>query len=297
MIYKEVNNVQNIIELKNVNKKYKDFQLDDININVKKGYITGFIGPNGAGKSTIIKLIMNLVKKDSGIINVFGADNTNHDKEIKSRIGFIYNDCYFYENLKIAKNEKIISTFYDDWDHDKFLSYLDRFNLNKNHKVANLSKGMKTKFAIAIALSHNADLLIMDEPTSNLDPIFRRELLDIMYEFIQDENKSIFLSTHITSDLDKIADYITFINKGKILFSESIDFINDNYKIIKGNKELLNQINRDYIIGINKTQYGFDALTTKPSKMIEQYQDSICIEKANLEDIMIYYRKGELIDV
>ncbi|GKX31426.1 ABC transporter ATP-binding protein [Vallitalea longa] len=287
--------MENVIEIKNVTKNYSDFKLDNININIKKGFITGFIGPNGAGKSTTIKLIMNLIRKDSGLINIFGLDNTNHDREIKSRIGFVYDECCFYENLKIISNEKVISAFYKDWDHKKFISYLKRFELNPNKRVKRLSKGMKTKFAIAIALSHNADLLIMDEPTAGLDPIFRRELLDILYDLIQDENKSIFFSTHITSDLDKIADYITFINKGQIVFSKSTDVINDNYKIIKGNKELLSEIDKQYIIGINKNRYGFDALTTNSSKLIEKYQDSICIENANLEDIMVYYiKKGEL---
>lgn len=283
--------MENIIEIKNVTKSYSDFKLDNINIDIKKGFITGFIGPNGAGKSTTIKLIMNLIQKESGEINIFGMNNTKHDKEIKSRIGFVYDDCCFFDNLTIKSNEKIISSFYKEWNHDLFTTYLKRFELNPNKRIRKLSKGMKTKFAIAIALSHNADLLIMDEPTGGLDPIFRRELLDILYDLIQDENKSIFFSTHITSDLDKIADYITFINKGKIVFSKPTDIINDSYKIVKGNSELLSMINKDHLIGINKNRYGFEALTTHSRELIESYQDSIIVDNANLEDIMVFHIK------
>ena len=281
--------MENILEIKNLTKEYNDFKLDNISFDVKKGYIMGFIGPNGSGKTTTIKLIMNLIKKQSGQINIFGLDNEFHDKEIKSRIGFVYDECSYFDHLSVMKNAKVIAPFYKDWDNELFNSYIKRFNLNPKKKLSKLSKGMKTKFSLAVALSHNADLIIMDEPTAGLDPIFRRELLDILYDLIQDENKSIFFSTHITSDLDRIADYITFINKGKIVFSKSTDDINDNYRLIKGPNEWLTSLDTTLLIGVKKNRYGFEALTNSSDLLISQFSDNLVIEKPSLEDIMIHY--------
>jgi ABC-2 type transport system ATP-binding protein len=281
--------MDNVIEMSNVTKCYSDFKLNNIDINVKKGFVTGFIGPNGSGKSTTIKLLMNLLQKQSGTIKIFGMDNITCEKDIKSRIGFVYDEFCFFEHLSINSNEKIIAPFYENWDHELFKSYLHKFQLNPKKRLSKLSKGMKTKFSLAVALSHNADLLIMDEPTAGLDPIFRRELLDILYDLMQDENKSIFLSTHITSDLDKIADYITFINKGEIIFSKSTNDIFDNYKIVKGSKELLSNIDESLLIGMKTNRFGFEGLTTNAQKLTTQFNDSIIIDNANLEDIMIFY--------
>ena len=202
-----------MLEINNLSKEfYEGFKLDNISFKLEPGYIMGFIGPNGSGKSTAIKLIMNLLKKDSGEIKIFGKDNIKSEIEIKDRIGFVYDEPYFYDNLTINHMKNIIAPFYSKWDDDLFQKYLRDFELGNDYKIKKLSKGMKMKFALAIALSHHAELIIMDEPTSGLDPIFRREILDILHNIIQDENTSIFFSTHITTDLEKIADYITYIN-------------------------------------------------------------------------------------
>ena len=187
-----------ILEVDKLSRRFDAFQLNEISFKIKPGYIMGFIGANGSGKTTTIKLIMNLIRKDSGEIKLFGKDNIEFEKEVKDRIGFVYDDLYFYENLSIEEMKDIIAPFYSKWDDELFYKYLDEFDLYKNMVIKDLSKGMKMKFSLSLALSHHADFIIMDEPTAGLDPIVRRELLDILYDIIQDENKAIFFSTHIT---------------------------------------------------------------------------------------------------
>lgn len=250
-----------MLKVKNLTKEFKNFRLKDVSFNLEPGYIMGFIGPNGSGKTTTIKLIMNIFKRDSGSIEIFGRDNIKFEKEIKNRIGFVYDESHFYEDLTIRQMKNIVAPFYTEWNEEIFQKYIKDFSLDDKLKIKKLSKGMKMKFSLSLALSHNADLIIMDEPTSGLDPIFRREILDILYEVIQDENKSIFFSTHITTDLEKIADYITFINDGQIVFSETKDKILESYVIVKGGNELLNSKSRKEFIGIRETNVGFEALT------------------------------------
>lgn len=288
--------MENILEVKNLRKDFKDFSLNDITFSMPKGFIMGFIGPNGSGKSTTIKLIMNLLKKDSGEINVFGLDNIKHEQEIKNRIGFVYDQDYFYEELTISEMKNIISRTYNKWSDETFLKYLKEFDLDNKKKIKNLSKGMKMKFQLAIALSHEAELLIMDEPTSGLDPLVRAELLDILSYIIQDENKGVFFSTHITSDLDKIADYITFINKGDIVFSTSKDEILDNYGIVKGGNDLLDKDVKKNFIGIKENKFGFEGLVDNKQNAIKIFNSDAIIEKPTLEDIMLYYTRGSLND-
>lgn len=284
--------MNHILEINNLTKEFLDFKLNDISIKLAPGYIMGFIGPNGSGKTTTIKLIMNLLKKDAGEIKVFGKDHIKYEKEIKNRIGFVYDESYFYENLTIEQMKDVIAPFYSDWDEKLFFKYMADFGLNIGQKIKNLSKGMKMKFSLSLALSHNADFIIMDEPTSGLDPIVRRELLDILYEIIQDEKKAIFFSTHITTDLEKIADYICFIDRGEIVFTKTIDDVFDSYKMVKGDKNLLDHINKNKFIGIRETNIGFEALVEGREDVKELLGEDIIIEKPSLEDIMYYYIKG-----
>lgn len=284
--------MDNILEVKNLSKSYKDFALNDISFQLKKGYIMGFIGPNGAGKSTTIKLIMNLIKKNSGEINIFGLDNIKNEKDVKQRIGFVYDETYCYEDLNLIDMKNIIAKFYKNWDDKAFYKYLSDFNLPKDKKIKELSKGMKTKYSLAIALSHKAELILMDEPTSGLDPVFRSELLEIIRSIIKDENKSVFFSTHITTDLEKVADYITFINNGKIVFSDTKDDILEKYKIVKGANSLINSDTKKEFIGINESSFGFDALTDNPEKIKKLFGKDTLIERASLEDIMVYTVRG-----
>jgi ABC-2 type transport system ATP-binding protein len=286
--------MNDVLEIKNVRKNYKLFSLEDINFSLKKGYIMGFIGPNGAGKSTTIKLIMNLVKKDSGTIKLFGMDHITKEKEIKSRIGFVYDENYYYEELTVKEMKSIIAPFYKNWDNTVFNKYLKEFDLPAGKKIKELSKGMKMKFSLAIALSHRAELIIMDEPTAGLDPVFRSELLDILYNIIQDETVSIFFSTHITTDLEKIADYITFINKGRIVFSEEKDKVLEDYAIIKGGKELLDRDTKREFVSVRENNYGFEALTNNLQRVKGLFKNSILIEKPTLEDIMVYTVRGNI---
>ena len=284
--------MDNILEIKSLKKSYENFTLDNLNFNVKRGSVMGFIGPNGAGKSTTIKLIMNLIKKDSGNIKIFGMENLKHDKEIKQKIGFVYDENYFYEEINIIEMKNILCPFYKNWNNTLFEKYIKEFELPQKSKIKTLSKGMKMKFSLALALSHNAELIVMDEPTSGLDPVFRSELLDILYNIIQDENVSIFFSTHITTDLEKIADYITFINKGKLIFSQSKDEIFENYGLVKGNKELLDNDTRREFVSIKETDFRFEALTKDISKARKLFKGKSIIERASLEDIMVYTVRG-----
>lgn len=286
--------MENILEIKNLRKSYKDFTLDNLTFNVERGSVMGFIGPNGAGKSTTIKLIMNLIKKDSGNINVFGLENSEHNKEIKEKIGFVYDENYFYEELNIVEMKNILRPFYKSWNDTLFEKYIKQFELPKKNKIKNLSKGMKTKLSLALALCHNAELIIMDEPTSGLDPVFRSELLEILYSVIQDENVSIFFSTHITTDLEKIADYITFINKGKLVFTQPKDEIVENYGLVKGSKDLLDNDTRREFVSIKETSFGFEALTKDINKARKILNGKGIIEKASLEDIMVYTVRGNV---
>lgn len=277
-----------ILEIKNLSKSYNSFNLDDVNFSLEEGYIMGFIGPNGAGKTTTIKLIMNLIKKSAGEIKIFGLDNITNEKEIKNRIGFVYDDCNFYENLSIKDNAMLISDFYDNWNWSEFDKYLEKFKLDKKQKFRELSKGMKSKFAISAALSHDAELLIMDEPTSGMDPIFRQEIINMLQEYIEDGKRSILFSTHIISDIEKMADYITFINEGRIVFSEEKNVLEDKYRIVKGGLDILNNSLEDEFIKIRKNKYGFSGLTVNYNKLREKYGSGIIVDNPNIEDIMIY---------
>ncbi|NLI58478.1 MAG: ABC transporter ATP-binding protein [Clostridium sp.] len=282
-----------ILEIKNLRKDFKGFSLKDINLSLERGFIMGFIGPNGAGKSTTIKLILNLMERDRGEINVFGKDNIKNEIEVKNKIGFVLDENHYYEEITIKEMKRIIAPFYKQWDDGVFNKYVKDFGLPIDRKIKELSKGMKMKFSLAVALSHNAELLIMDEPTSGLDPVVRSELLDILSDLMQDENKGVFFSTHITSDLDKIADYITFINNGEIVFSTTKDDILDNFGLVKGPKELIFDNNLYEFVGMRENQYGFEALVQDKEKFKKLYGNKVVIEKPTLEDIMVYYTRRD----
>ncbi|MBU3174880.1 ABC transporter ATP-binding protein [Clostridium estertheticum] len=286
--------MSSVLDVRNLNKSYGDFCLNGLNFKLEKGYVMGFIGPNGSGKSTTIKSIMNLIKKDSGSISVFGMDSVKYERKIKEKIGFVYDENIFYGMLTINEMKNIIAGFYRRWDENKFKEYIKHFELNPNKVIDKLSKGMKIKFALALALSHGAELIVMDEPTSGLDPAFRSELMDILYNVIQNEEMSIFFSTHITADLEKIADYITFINKGSMVFSESKEEVLQKYAIVKGSSRLLDLNIRKEFIGIRETASGFEALTNNKEKARILFNDSCKIEKASLEDIMVYTIRGDI---
>ena len=225
--------MKDILEVTNLNKKYSDFELKNINIKLPKGMIMGLIGENGAGKSTTIKSILNVINTDSGEIKIFEKDNRKYEKEIKEEIGVVLDDSFLSEYLNPNDINKIMKNIYKNWDEKLYFNYVEKFKLPKDKISKEYSSGMKMKLKIAVALSHHPKLLILDEPTSGLDPIARNEILDIFQDFIQDEENGILVSSHITSDLEHIADYITFISEGKIVFTKTRDELLDNYGISK----------------------------------------------------------------
>lgn len=285
--------MESVIELQHVYKAFKGFELKDLSLSVKKDFVTGFIGGNGAGKSTTIKLIMNLLQPDSGTISIFGMDFKKNEKEIKQRIGFVFDSNIFYENITLAEMKKIIKPAYRKWDDALFDQYVDMFELPLKKNLKTFSKGMKMKASLAIALSHHAELIIMDEPTSGLDPIFRSELLDILHNLMQNGERTIFFSTHITTDLDRIADYITFIHNGQHIFTKEYYKIEEEFAIVKGGTNLLDRDTEQEFIGIRKTNLGFRALTANKQRIEKLFGDTVIIEKPTLEDIMLYTKKGE----
>lgn len=282
---------ENALEVKNITKNYKEFELKDVSFNIPKGFVMGLIGPNGAGKTTTIKAIMNLVHLDDGEIKVFEENLKENEIEIKNRIGFVYDDCCAFEDFTIKENKNIIASFYSNWDEAKFNYYLDKFELNEKKKVKELSKGQKMRFSLAIALSHNAELLILDEPTSGLDPVFRSEMLDILFEIIANGEVSVLYSTHITTDLEKLADYITFLNRGKVQFSMEKDLLLEKYMVVKGGLDDLSKELEKELIGVRKSRYNFEALTSDMSKVRKICGDKVIFEKATLDDIVVYYSK------
>ena len=284
-----------ILELRGVSKVFPEFSLDEVSFSLEPGYIMGFIGANGAGKSTTIKLIMNLLHLDGGEIKVFGLDSRQDELEIKQRIGFVYDENHFYEELTIKEMTMVVAPFYKNWDQQCYQSFVHRFELPEKKKIKTFSRGMKMKYSLAVALAHDAELLIMDEPTSGLDPIVRSELLEILSEVIQDERKSVLFSSHITSDLDRIADYITLIHNGRVLFSEPKDQLLENYILIKGGHDLLDGRLKPYLVGMRENQFGFEGLVTNGEQVQNLVHGKAILERPNLEDIMLFSTRGKMV--
>ena len=275
------------IEVNNLTKKYDGFTLDNVSFKVPKGSIMGFIGQNGAGKSTTINAILNIVKRDGGEIKLFGLDNLKNETEVKENLAAVFDELPFNEDLNAKILSKVMSDIYKNWDEKVFFNYLDIFSLPSKKAFKKFSKGMKMKLQIAVALSHHAKLLIMDEATTGLDPVVRNEILDIFMEYLQDENNTIFMSTHITSDLEKIADMVTFIDKGKIILSGYKDEILDNYGVIKCGKAEFESIDKTDYIGMRHTDYGVEMLVSDRHKIKEKYTN-IVVDKTTLDEIMVF---------
>ena len=280
------------LEVRGLSKDYGDFRLKDVSFTVPRGYICGLIGPNGAGKTTIIRLVLNLIRRDGGEVRAFGLDNVRDEVAFKSRVGFVHETPRFYEHLSLRRIRDTVAPFYPKWDDALFDRLLGDFDLPPGKRFSRLSRGMKTKFALAMALAHDADLLILDEPTSGLDPVFRRRLLEKLREVIQDEGKAVLFSTHITSDLERIADYITFILDGEIVFSSPREEVLDKWGVVKGGKELCEAGMKDLFRGIRKGEYGVQALTDDIPGVRRRLGRNAVIERASLEDIMFFLTKG-----
>ncbi len=280
-----------ILEVSGLKKDFGTFHLQDISFSLQEGCITGFIGINGAGKTTTIKTILGLVSNYSGTIKLFGKDIRKNERELKNHIGIVFDEGYLYEDLTLIEMKMIVSASYKSWDDSAFKNNIERFKLQLNQRISTLSKGMRMKFSIALALSHHAELLIMDEPTSGLDPLIRNEVMDLLLEFMKEDGKSVLFSSHITSDLDKVADMLILINNGKILLNEEKDLLLDTHALVKGDKALLNDHTKKLFLALRETDYGFSGITNKRNE-IKQQLKNIQIERPSIEDIMLGYVKG-----
>ncbi|MDC7287971.1 ABC transporter ATP-binding protein [Blautia schinkii] len=281
----------NILEISGLNKSYKDFSLTDVSFTLPEDCITGFIGINGAGKTTTIRTILGLTQKTSGTIKLFGKNIETNEQELKNRIGVVLDDGRFYDELTMAEMKSIIAPAYSKWNEKDYKEYMDRFSLNPKQKIITLSKGMRMKFALTLALSHEAELLIMDEPTSGLDPLIRSQLLEIMSDYMKKGGRGVFFSTHITSDLEKVADMLILINNGKILFEQEKDILMDSFRIIKGDSRMLNTDNKKLFMSLEVTEFGFEGITNRVSE-IQSSIPGVLTEKPSIEDIMLGYIEG-----
>ena len=287
--------MENIIEIKNLKKRYDDkFGLGEIDITIPKGVIVGLIGENGAGKTTLIKSMLNIVKIDSGEIKIFEKDYKKDEKEIKEDIGVVLDNMFFPELLNAKDINNTMKDIYKNWDSKLYFSYLKDFNLPDDKSLKTMSKGMRKKLEIATALAHKPKLLILDGPTSGLDPVVRSEVLDIFQKFIEDEEHSIVLSTHITSDLEHIADEIIFIDNGKKVLQNSRDEIIDNFGVLKCDIDYFSKIDKQDIIAYKKTKYTYEILVNNKEQMSRKYDECV-IDKITLEELMVLIIKGEKI--
>lgn len=281
-----------ILKVENLTKKYDDFLLDKVSFYVPKGNIVGLIGENGAGKSTTINTMLDIIERDSGDIYILDSEKNKVNNEIREKIGVVFDGNNFPEDLTPQKLNNVLARIYKNWEDKTFFEYIEKFNLPKTKKIKNFSKGMKMKLSISVALSHNAELLILDEATSGLDPIVRDDILDILLEFVQDENKSILISSHITSDLEKVADYIVFIHKGKVIFEETKDNLIYDYGIMKCKQKDFSSIDKEDIIRFRRMDYGYEILVKNKNELERKYPNMV-MDNIKIEDIMLMYVKGE----
>lgn len=284
--------MENNIEVRQMTKTYPAFRLDRVDLCVPKGSIVGLIGENGAGKTTLIKGMLGLIHPEEGEVLIFGKDTQTSMKEIKKDIGVVLDGSFFMELLKVQAIDTVMKGIYDKWDTALFYDYLERFGIDPSKKIKELSKGMQKKLEILTALSHHPKLLILDEPTSGLDPVVRNEILDIFQDFILDEECSILLSTHITSDLEHIADYLAFIDNGHMIFFETRDKVLDSYGILKCDQQQFERLEPSDVIRYRKNRYNYEVLVSDRHVIRRTYRDAV-IEKTTIENLMLLYIKGE----
>lgn len=284
----------NILTLENVNKEYKksSFSIRNISFSLPEGSILGFIGENGSGKSTTMNCILNVLRKDSGKIEIFGKEMSDEDTDIRENIGVVYDSNNFPEHLTAEQLADIFEKIYSKWDNACFEEYMQRFSLPKSQKIKTYSRGMSMKLAIAVALSHESKLLILDEATSGLDPIMRDEILDVLLEFVKQEDHSILLSSHITSDLEKIADYIVFIHDGEIILNKTKDELIYEYGVIRCSENDFISIATDDILSYMKKDYQIDVLVSDRKLMKKKYKNLI-VDNVSLDEMMLLMVRGE----
>lgn len=282
--------MDNILEISGLNKKFESFALKDVTFALPVGYVMGFIGPNGAGKTSTIKSVLNMLRYDSGTIKLFEQENA----DASERIGVVMDQPFYVNEWKMKDVEQAVSSFYKNWDREKFFRLLKEFNIEQGKTVKSLSRGMKVKLMIAVALSHNAELLILDEPTSGLDPVARDELMDLLREYMEEEGRGILFSTHITSDLEKIADYITYIKDGQIIFTGLREELLERFCMIKGGAGEINAEQKKHIYGLREYAAGFEGMIK--AEDIKLFPKALS-EPVNLEEIIIFMNKEDTAEI
>ena len=280
------------IRIRGLRKSYRHFTLRDVDLDVPRGFVTGLIGPNGAGKTTLIKLVMNLVRRDAGTVKVLGLDNIADEVAVKSRVGFIYDEPPFYHDMSLGASARAIAPFYPGWNDGRFRALADRFGLPLGKRFKALSHGMKMKFALAVALSHDADLLLMDEPTAGLDLAFRRELLDELRAILEDEGKSVLFSTHITADLERIADFVTFIRDGAIVFTLPKDDLRERWGVVRADRQAVDRLPAAIVKGRRVRPYGSEALVSDAEAARAALGTGAAVDRATFDEIMVFMSRG-----
>lgn len=281
----------NVIEINNLKKSMGDFKLNIEKLEIKEGFVTGIIGTNGAGKTTLMKLIMNILNQEEGSIKIFGEDFNKDKKHIKELIGYLGHDTLYPEDFTLEDIKSTISIFYKNWDEKFFNYYTEEFDLNLNDKYKDLSKGLKVKFDLLMILSYHPKLIILDEPTANLDQIFRSEFLQVLQLQMEKGLSTVLYCTHITSDLDKIGDYFVVMDKGEIIFNEDSENIRNNYTIVKGAKDLLNEETKKVFQQIVENKFGFRGISNNKKDAQDIFGKEVLYEISKIEDILIF-RKG-----
>lgn len=284
--------MSNVIEVEGLCKCYDGFAIENLDLSIPQGGIMGFIGANGAGKTTTIYSILNIIPVDAGRIRIFGKDYKKDEQEIKQDIGVVFDEMGYHEIMTPLQISRMMKFIYHNWSETEFAKYLDRFGLPYKKQCGTFSRGMRMKLQIAVALSHEAKLLLMDEPTSGLDPVVRNEMLDIFQEFVEEEDHTILLSSHIIEDLERIADEIAFIDKGRILLADNKDVILEQHAILKGKKQDISKIRSEDMVGVKRSAYGVEILVHDVLACRRRYPEFLC-EPASLEDIMLYYVSRE----
>ena len=282
--------MNNALEVRNLCKSYSDFRLDSVSFVLPAGYIMGFVGQNGAGKTTTIRCILNMAVRESGEIKILGLDNIRDELAIKQELAAVFDEIFFVDVWRVREVEKAIKGFYHEWDSTQYAEYIRKFELPSDKKVSDLSRGMKMKLMLAVAMCHGAKLLLLDEPTSGLDPVARDVLLDILREYISDGEKSVFFSTHITSDLERIADYITLIDHGRVFYTGTKDELLEHFVIVKGGKADLTDELKKRLIGLSVTAAGFNGMIrTCDAKVLPS---SVVTEAPAIDEILVHISKG-----
>jgi len=281
--------MDSVLDVRNVTKSYPGFTLENVSFTLPRGYIMGLIGPNGAGKTTVLKAVLDLIRLDRGEIRVMGMDHRREGARARARIGFVHEVPTFYSNLTVERAAGVLARFYRAWDEARFLTLAEDFHLPMGKKLGRLSQGMRTRFALSIALSHHAELLLLDEPSSGLDPAFRREFLERLSGVIEGGETSVLFSTHITSDLDRVADYVTFLRQGRLVFSRTREEVLECWAVVRGGLGLLDTRIRSLLAGVVTGDFGFVAVTDRVNEVRKALEgEAAVVEPATLEDVVYY---------